>query len=475
MLKTPQTDAMKILYRYILKEHIGPFFLGFSVITFILVMDFIVNILDLIIDKGLGVSIVSEIFLLNLAWIAALSIPMAVLIATLMAFGRLSADNEITAIKASGTSLYRMITPSLATAIGIAILLVWFNDHVLPEANHRARSLMSAIHRKRPVISIKDKEGIFINDFPGYSLLIKKINERTSELKGVTIYDQRNKKFPVTIRANRGIMRFTPDGEKLTLHLFDGEIHELDQADPTRYRRLTFERYSLSLDCEGTRLRRIDSRHRGDREMTIEMMRRKIAGLQRDIDQHQRKIITIAKGHLGKHSPDRAEILENNLQNNPIEGSKLIRSPGFIKDRRTRQQLQSELRLIENKQKQINRYLVEIHKKYSIPAACIIFILIGAPLGIMARQGGWAVGLGISLGFFLLYWAFLIGGEELADRGIVPPFWAMWIPNFLIGGAGAYLIFKTVRETTFIPWDWLKVSRKRLKNWLKPDSRSRRS
>lgn len=454
---------MITLHRYIFKEHIGPFFFGFSIITFILIMDFIIDLFDLIINKGLGVKGVSEVFFLNLAWMVALSIPMSVLVATLMAFGRLSADNEVTAIKAGGISLYRMIITPLILAMAIAAFLVWFNDQVLPEANHRARVLMSAIHRKRPSISLKDKEGMFINDFPGYGLLIEKVNERTSELKEVTIYDQRNQGFPVTIRAKKGRMRFSPDGERLTIYLFDGEIHEVDPSDPTQYRRFTFEKYSLNLDCKGTKLKPSDTGYRGDREMSISMMRQRIAKFQREIDFHRQRILSLAQNYLKKSLSRTGSIGTSRdwVQKDLTPIAHLVNYPLSLEDRKAIQQLQNELRLLANKQKQVNRYLVEIHKKYSIPAACIVFVLIGAPLGVMARRGGWTVGLGISLIFFLIYWAFLIGGEELADRGIVTAFWAMWTPNFLIGGAGIYLIFHMVKETTFIHWERLRIIKRK--------------
>ncbi|MCK4404610.1 MAG: LptF/LptG family permease, partial [candidate division Zixibacteria bacterium] len=140
---------MKILYRYIFKEHIGPFFFGLSVIMFILVMDFILEVLNMIIGKGLNAFIILQVFGLNLAWMLALAVPMAVLVSTLMAFGRLSQDNEITALKASGVSIYRLILPALVASILISVGMVFFNDRVLPELNHKARLLMTDIHQKR--------------------------------------------------------------------------------------------------------------------------------------------------------------------------------------------------------------------------------------------------------------------------------------------------------------------------------------
>jgi len=117
-------------------------------------------------------------------------------------------------------------------------------------------------------------------------------------------------------------------------------------------------------------------------------------------------------------------------------------------------QLQMETQNLFSQEKDQNSYLVEIHKKYSIPFACLVFILIGAPLGIMARRGNMAVGLGLSLVFFVLYWAFLIGGEELADRLYISPFWAMWSANILLALAGTYILVRSTKEMTFISWKW---------------------
>ncbi len=129
---------------------------------------------------------------------------------------------------------------------------------------------------------------------------------------------------------------------------------------------------------------------------------------------------------------------------------------------RAARKIQGITQRIKNQQNNINyygrqiyKYEVEIYKKFSIPFACIVFVLIGAPLGIRAKKGSLGVGITFSIGFFLIYWACLIGGEELADRQIVHPALAMWFPNILVGAFGIYLTIRTVRETTFIQWEKL--------------------
>jgi lipopolysaccharide export system permease protein len=110
----------------------------------------------------------------------------------------------------------------------------------------------------------------------------------------------------------------------------------------------------------------------------------------------------------------------------------------------------------ESVQEQINSYMVEVHKKYALPVACIVFILIGAPLGVMVRRGGFGVAASISLFFFVIYWAFLIGGEKLADRDFITPFWGMWSANILLSITGIILTTKTVQETIILNFNFLK-------------------
>ncbi len=443
---------MGILHRYILKEHIGPFFFALFTITFILVLDLLLEIIDLLLRKGIGIRVVSEVFFYNLAWMLALSVPMAVLVATLMAFGRLSADNEIIAMETGGVGLLRLILPPLVASIILAVLLVIFNNVVLPEFNHRARILMSAIHKKKPTLSLKDKEGLFINDIPGYSILIKKVDQRHSKIQGITIYQKTSRESPLVIRAKSGEVEYSKDEDILTLILYDGELHQIDEQNPNRYIRTKFKRHLVRICGVGGKLYTQASKYRGDRELSAKMMLEKIAEYRQQIRSYEIEINNIVKIYFNGYSVRKIRKLA-------------FSSPAGLtpEQQRALLKLRSKLQEIEIRQRNINKYLVEVHKKYSIPVACIVFVLIGAPLGIMARRGGMAVGFGMSIGFFLLYWAFLIGGEELADRMIIPPALAMWAPNILIGLGGVFLIIHSVRQITFFRWEEVKTYIRKIK------------
>jgi lipopolysaccharide export system permease protein len=442
---------MKILERYIIKEHIGPFFFALAVIMFVLIMDFILKVVNLIIGRGLNAYIILQVFVLNLAWMIALAVPMAVLVATLMAFGRLSEDNEITTLKASGVSIYRIIAPALGLALLLMLGLIVFNNQVLPDANQKARLLQSAITQKRPTWSLR--EHVFMNEIPGYSILVDHIDPSSSKIKGVKIYDQKNRKLPRTIIAKRGELEFTPDGNTLILHLEDGEVHESDEDEPGRYRRMAFEKQTIYFTDVGSQLIRRDSEYRTDREMDSKMMLEEVKIIERNVKHREDKAREIASILVDSIFPPSPYVTY--YPTGFASDTNRIINQLLAKNSQALTELNNErYRIIANR-KEKNKYLVEIHKKYSIPVACVVFILIGAPWGIISRKGGIGAAAGLSLGFFVLYWAFLVAGEELADRLVISPFWAMWSANILIGILGIYILVSSRREAFFIPWEKL--------------------
>ena len=435
----------KKLPLYIIGEHIAPFFLGLIVIVFIFLMNFMIKAVDKILGKGIEMTVILEYIGLNIAWILALAIPMAVLIASLMAYGRLSADNEISTLKAAGVSFTRIIFPGLLLAVGMTIFMIYFNNNVLPEFNHRARMLGTDIYRKRPDLNIQ--EGYFTNDIPGYSLLVKRKNGDI--LEDVTIYNDESAQIQTTVTARRG--KITIKGNRLIFDLEDGEIHELNNDNREEYRRVDFEYHRFTIPIEHMILERSTTRRRGDREMSAQMMRNRVSDLNVKIESAYDKIQQYSDNTIEKIFKPVLTIDKNSYA--PIklwtptdrEMEKAIGN-SLRRIKRTIQLIASESTIIKSYGRQQNKFLVEIQKKYSIPFACIVFMLVGAPLGIISKKGGLAVGMSISLGFFLIYWSFLIAGEALADRGIISPIMAMWSPNILVGALGIYLSTRSVRQ-----------------------------
>ena len=420
------------LYRYVFKAHVGPFLFSFVIITFILVMDIIFQIADLIIGKNLDLFIVLEVFVLNLAWIVAVSIPMSVLVASLMAFGRLSADNEVTAFKAGGVSFFQMVSPVLVSGILLGGCHLFFMDVILPEANYRARSLMNDIHRARPTLLFT--AGIFMKDIPGYSILVDRVNPRNNEIESVTIYETENLRYPRLMTARSGEFHVNETGSRINLMLYDGELLQQDESSG-RYFKEVFERQRFSIRTAPSGVQRSEAGTRGDRELNIEMMQAKIDEWQLDIDEAAAKL---------ESGPSTPEAGADSIATAGA-GADSIATAGAGADSTEIARAEAE-RTISLRQRQKNSYVVEIHKKYAISAACLVFVLIGAPLGVRLRRGSIGVSVGVSLCFFLLYWACLLGGEELADRDLFDPVWAMWAANIVIGVPGAVLVWVTGRD-----------------------------
>jgi len=438
---------MRLVSRYLLRELILPFILSLLIIVFILFINFLLRAIDRFLGKGLDIQIILEYLFLNLAWIIALSVPMAVLIATLMTFGRLSEDNEINAMRASGISFLSIIRAPLIFGLFIASILIYFNNFILPEMNFRARLLSGDIYRKRPDMNIEP--GIFIDNLPGYSMII---GEKSNNLMhDVRIFSKGKKESQTSIRANSGNISTLKDA--FLLSLFDGEIHELEVGDFTNYRRIAFKKHNIIIPADDLLLNRRDSSNRTDREMNVSMMLKKI----NDYRHREKVVVNRIKGAFFRTFGDSIEVNNKliaseiiNEKKSSIESDNILTSIEIRKKERQirnlERQLKNEFNLLKSYQKSRNKYNVEIHKKFSIPFACILFVLLGAPLGVMAKRGGFAVSTSLSFMFFLVYYILLLGCEKMADRNLLDARTGMWFPNFIMFIISLYLTIYTVRE-----------------------------
>lgn len=432
---------MRILPSYILRLHLVPFILGFGVVTFILEMDVLFDYLDLVVNRGVPPGIVVQLFLLSLGYIVALSTPCAVLVAVLMTFGRLSQDNEIIALRAAGVNPLWVLTGPIAAAGVLAVGLTLFNNHVLPNSNHAFANLLIDIGRMRPTVKLQ--EGVFITDFPGLNLLVQSVNGRTNEMKGVTLYQFNADGPPTTILADRGFLTYTPDGRTAVLELKDGEIHEVpgDEGGSRKYRRLVFKTHVIHIAGAGGVLERTIRDTRTDREMSAKSLAEERERLQAQyretIRTHTRRIEESGSSleAPGSRSPADARWawLAAGWASFTGNGDPLAEWTRRHRGERTEYDLWRLER--ESLRKRIAGLSVEIHKKFSLPAACVVFVLVGAPLGMRVRRAGPAVAF-VSVAFFLFYYLCLVGGEELANRLLLPPWFSMWLPNIVIGAWG---------------------------------------
>lgn len=426
---------MKILDRYILRFHIGPFLFGTFLVVFLFLFQLLMRELDKLVGKGLSFWVIAHLITLNLSWMIVLAIPMGILFSTLMTFGNLSSTFEITAMKSGGYSFLRLLLPVGITSVAAFALLFWFNDYVLPESNHKAKVLMIDINQKKPTFSLES--GQFSSQIQNYTILARKVDSLSNGLRGISIYDQSSMPQFNSISADSGYILYISELNKMRFWLFQGEILQLVSFEPQNWKIIRFDTLQLLLEAQGFSLERSNEAMiaRSDREMRISDMQEIVNESRKMITDSEKRLLLLLT-HPVHFIPKDSSSPDSSL----VQMFK--RDATYLKN-----QISSEIFKINDYNFRARQFEVEIHKKYAIPFACIVFALIGCPLGMLTKRGNFGISAAISLGFYIFYWACLIGGEKLADRGFVSPFLSMWFGNFVILFLSVFLIIKVNNES----------------------------
>ena len=442
---------MNTLNKYLFKQSLIPFLLSVAVITTVLFLQFLIRAVDRFLGKGLDVFTIFEYLYLNLAWIIALSVPMSLLISSVMTFGRMAQQNEITALKSAGVNLYNIIKPAILFGSLVGIGLCLFNNFILPEMNYNARLLARDIYKKKPELSIEP--GYFVDMIPQYTMIVKEMDGK--DFKDVKIFSKNQKSEQTTIYANQGSL--SSDGNMITIDLMDGEIHEIDLSDYDYYRKIKFKTHQIMISMDELMLNRTTESNRTDREMRIPQMIDEIKRNKILISQIYERIENVKKEigitNLNANTLESIQEEVEKLKQKHIEISSSeneLNDDSIIPNLENKQyilsltnnarQFKNEFTLIENYEKTNNKFKVEIHKKFTLALACVLFTMVGAPLGILVRNGGMTIASGLSIAFFLVYYILLIWGEQLADRNLLNPGLGSWLPNIILFISGMVIL-----------------------------------
>jgi lipopolysaccharide export system permease protein len=570
---------VKIIGKYVLREHVGPFLFALTALTSLMILNFISRQFGELVGKGLPASVIGEFFLLSIPFTIALTLPMSVLVAVLYAFSRLAAENEITALKASGVSPWRVVTPALIAGLVMSLFLLAFNDQVLPRANHQLKTLQDDISQTKPTFLLKPQIVNAIQEGRFY-LKAGQIDQGTSKMREVVIYDLSDPTRRRTTFADSGSIALSANRRDLEMQLYHGQMQQVATDRPGQLNRLFFQADRITIRDVAKDFEKSKStmENRGDRELGICAMQKRLrianAGYldaradfeeavrlaklppnskpgARDVHRKPQpvqeprniafvycqvlsRLIGVKKAEAadvrtaGLHrvvqdtvvkraakdsaaAPDTAKRVILGTSRPPAAGTPgaapvkvpvqtqqqpapvpaggdmpvtipppapaagtsqgppaalpTFKDPFLAKTaaeslRAIGQSQQSAAEVIadnvarvaENKlrldtsRRAKNRYEIEIHKKFALAAACLIFVVLGAPLALRFPRGGVGLVLLVSLIVFALYYVGLIGGESLANKGLVPPFWAMWGTNVVLTVVGVVLLFRMGRE-----------------------------
>ncbi len=363
-----------ILRRYLLLEMLVPFVLGLSVFTLVLLIARIVRLVEMVVNRGVPLTEMLKLFSLILPAFLEVTVPMALLLAILLGFGRMSADSEIVAMKTSGISLYQMMVPVAVFTAIVCLLTFWLAVSVRPWSNAALKNQLFEIAKNRASAGFREK--VFNDEFPGLVIYVEEIEGGGGTLKGILVADFRDPKRRNTVVAKIGMLLPNEKTKTVTLRLLDGTIFGSSE-EGRLFQKTDFTVNDVALNLSA--LSDLQGRDRDPKEMSMTELRGRIRWRQ------QRGI------------------------------------PAFEES-------------------------LELHRKFSIPFACIVFALVAVPLGIQPARAVRSRGFSVSLVLIFCYYILLTACETLAQKGILPAAVAMWTPNLLFLALGASLFSKAAHE-----------------------------
>jgi lipopolysaccharide export system permease protein len=560
----PRPCAVKILSRYVLREHFGPLAFALTALTSLLLLNFIAKRFGDLVGKGLPASVIAEFFLLAVPFTVAMTLPMACLVAVLYAFSRLSSESEITALKASGISMLRILTPVLGGATVLALGMVYFNDVVLPAANHKLRILQTDIGRTKPTFALREQ---VINDVVPGRLFLRaaRIDKARNRLHNVVIYDFGDGSKRRTIVADSGDLALVEGTGDMKLVLFHGTMTEIPNVNPAQLTRVSYVTDHITVRGVANSFSRdsADS-YKSEREMGVCEMQAQVFTAEKQLFVERkstgmtqaRALRALARGVVDSLTPPdtlvtaspgigryycaasaaigalfrhddstasrrgkptqaaatpsptiaptvdpkdvasttvNAGVTPKGKASAPAAVPAAAPSSGSITVRQQQQApapvsfqtpsmvatgisgtIEQAIQRSTIASSTWSQYEVEIHKKFSLAVACIVFVLLGAPIALRFPRGGVGLVIGASLAVFSVYYVCLIAGESFADDGYLPPWVAMWAANLVFTIVGLLLFARMGREGSTARGGDLDEVKERLRAWfasLRPSAR----
>ncbi|MCM1153016.1 MAG: LptF/LptG family permease [Muribaculum sp.] len=483
---------MRIIKRldiFILKTFLPLFAMTFFIVLFIVLMQFLWKYIDDLVGKGLSMDVLGELFFYAAVSMVPMALPLAILLASLMTFGNLGERFELTAMKASGISLLRVMKPLIVLISCVAVGAFFFQNDVLPKAQVKMWTLLFSMRQKSPELEIP--EGVFYDQIPGYNLFVKEKDRNTGMLRDVMIYANPSGGSNTTILlSDSAQMATTKDMRYLYLHLYRGEqfenLRQQNAADiNVPFRRETFfdKQVLIPFDANFNRLDESSMRNqyvgKNIRELqhTIDSVGLLVdsMGLVYSGDLHQEsfRMLDLDDGSLPSRRSGRmkanAKSTRQPLSQKKVKAPELdidallvdlpasqrtevfSRAHSYVK--RQREELQFRAEEMAQEQKVIRRHKIELLKKFTLSVACLIFFFIGAPLGAIIRKGGLGTPLVISVLLFLVYYIIDNTGYKMARDGHAIVWVGMWLSTFILAPLSIYVTYKAMNDSAVFDKD----------------------
>lgn len=455
---------MKTLHKLVLKSFIGPLVATFSILQFIFLMQYIWKYIDDLVGKGLEWIIIAEFLAYASTTLVPMTLPLAVLLSSIMTLGNLGENYELIALKSAGIPLSKILRPlGIATTI-ICILAFLFSNYVIPVSNLKTKTLYRDIMDKKMAVNIR--EGVFFDNIDGYSIKAAKKAPNKKDLEDVIIYMHNERGNQKVVRAKKGRMETSTNGMEMILTLSDGYSYEETaknkriQKENMPFARTEFEKQTLYFDISSFQLANTDeSRYESDvRMMNLGQLNSISDSVIHDFE---KSIATYKEKTLRAYQiPDSAVVskatvrfigttVDSMSHKNQV---KIYKQATNIANN-TKSRINSSLKTIEFKGKKLSKLNIEWHRKFTLAYACMVLFLIGAPLGAIIRKGGLGMPVIISVAFFLLFHILSISGEKMAKEGVIEAYQGMWLAGMVFTPIGLFLTYKATSDSTLFDID----------------------
>jgi lipopolysaccharide export system permease protein len=465
--------TVKKLDKFVLKSYIGPLVLTFFVVLIILILQFLWMYIDELAGKGLEFKVLAELlFQFSLTFVP-MALPLAILLASLMTFGNMGEFSELTAIKSSGIPLRRVMMPVIFLVGSLCVVSFFFSNNVQPYSYRKARTLLFDIRRKRPELNIQ--AGTFNNDVDGFSIKVSAKDPGTNRLEKILIYDHRQKNGNTSVTyADSGYMKVTPDESGMIMTLYNGySYNEMEEKNVSvsnksyPFRRDYFKVQTVVISLSGFDLERSK-----EDLFKLNSATQKISQLMYFIDSIGKDNTQKKESYFKEFNTTRIYTERNYYQDGitAVDSAAIARQPVFdpwqvfdtlpVPTRKevllkaienvkfSSNYLEQKKEYVHNDVRTLRNYQADFHKKFTLSFACLIFFLIGAPLGAIIRKGGLGTPAVISVLFFVIYYIITVSAEKLVKEDIINTFAGMWAACIILMPIGIFLTWKATTDSS---------------------------
>lgn len=470
---------MKRLDRLVVGSFLGPMVLTFCIVMFVLLMQFLWKYIDDLVGKGLGAGTILELLLYTSATLMPMAFPLAVLLAALMTMGNLGEHNELLAMKAAGISLVRIMQPLTMICVAVTVVAFLCANYVVPASALKMDTLIYSVQEQKPELVVRP--GVFLNSIQDFSIRVARRDDRTGLMHDILIYDHTENLGNVAVTcADSGYITVTDDQQYIVVELFNGVTYD-EERDGGRVdvqggypaRRVAFQRQKFIKKLEGFGFRKRDESLFSDSYNVLRLdqiweyqdsLRKKDAESTDELLLMLRRVyVTPLRAYEGEgHSVDTVDTQA--LFDSAGRGEQ-IRCLAVAADRLSAMKSQVVSRgddhFYYNKRRA--RYMVEYHRKFTLSVACLLFFLIGAPLGAIVRKGGLGFPMGISVLFFVVYYVISTTTEKFAKQQVWGDVAGMWFSTFVLIPIAVFLIYKAKNDSPLFQREWYAAGVRRLR------------